>query len=96
VTKAIRLASDDDYRSRVAQAIQQRSYRIFDDKSVSFEWGRLLTRALQVRISDEEIRANVGFVPQARHEDEYMSKAMEDEQARWRRSVALGQKLNAQ
>ena len=96
VTKAIRLASDDDYRSRVAKAIQQRSDRIFDDKSVSFEWGRLLTRALQVRISDEEIRANVGFVPHARHQDEYMSKAIEDEQARWRRSVGLAQKINAQ
>ena len=96
VTKAIRMASDQDYRARVVHAIQQRRNRIFDDKMVSYEWARLLTRALHIRISDEELKLHVGFVSdEKRHQDEYISNEVEKEQARWKKNVVLGRILNS-
>ena len=85
VTKALRLASDLDYRARVVDAIRERSDRIFNDKMISVEWGKLLTRALDIRISDEELMLQVGFEPEARHQKAYISKMVEDEQFRWRK-----------
>jgi len=93
VTKALRLASDLDYRARVVDAIRKRSDRIFNDKMISVEWGKLLTRALDIRISDEELMLQVGFEPEARHQKAYISKMVEDEQFRWRKSVLLGEIL---
>jgi len=93
VTKALRLASDLDYRARVVDAIRERSDRIFNDKMISVEWGKLLTRALDIRISDEELMLQVGFEPEARHQEAYISKMVEDEQFRWRKSVLLGEIL---
>ena len=93
VTKALRLASDLDYRARVVDAIRERSDRIFNDKMISVEWGKLLTRALDIRISDEELMLQVGFEPEARHQKAYISKMVEDEQFRWRKSVLLGEIL---
>ena len=89
VTKAMRIASDDEYRSKVVHAIQQRSDWIFNEKMVSYEWGRLLTRALGVAISDDDLKSYVGFVPEERHQEAYISKAVEDEQVRWRNSVLI-------
>ncbi len=94
VTKAIRLASDDDYRARVARAIRVRADRIFNEKSVNYEWAKLLTRALGMRKSDDELKLLTGFVPEERHEEPYVSQAIEDEQLRWRRSVLLRNTLN--
>ena len=93
VTKALRLASDLDYRARVVDAIRERSDRIFNDKMISVEWGKLLTRALDIRISDEELMLQVGFEPEARHQEAYISKMVEDEQFRWRKGVLLGEIL---
>ena len=93
VTKALRLASDLDYRARVVDAIRERSDRIFNDKMISVEWGKLLTRALDIWISDEELMLQVGFEPEARHQEAYISKMVEDEQFRWRKSVLLGEIL---
>ena len=56
---------------------------------VSYEWGRLLTRALGVAISDDDLKSYVGFVPEERHQEAYISKAVEDEQVRWRNSVLI-------
>lgn len=89
VTKAMRLASDQDYRSKVVHAIQQRSDRIFNDKMISLEWSKLLTRALGVRISEQELISRIGFIAEERHRDSYISKLVEDEQLRWRKSVML-------
>jgi len=93
VTKALRLASDLDYRARVVDAIRERSDRIINDKMISVEWGKLLTRALDIRISDKELMLQVGFEPEARHQEAYISKMVEDEQFRWRKSVLLGEIL---
>jgi len=93
VTKAMRIASDKDYRSRVVNAIQERSDRIFNEKMISVEWGKFLTRALGLRVSEEEIRSHVGFLPEERHLEPYISKALEEEQKRWRKSVMLGRLL---
>ncbi|KAL9186029.1 hypothetical protein ACHAXT_005267 [Thalassiosira profunda] len=93
VAKAQRLASDRSYRTRVAAAISQRSDRIFDDRSVSVEWGKFLTRALEMRVSEEEIQAFVRFEPEERHLEPHVSKAMEDEQKRWRKSILLSDTL---
>ena len=80
VTKALRLASDLDYRARVVDAIRKRSDRIFNDKMISVEWGKLLTRALDIRISDKELILQVGFEPEARHQEAYIFNMVEDEQ----------------
>ena len=93
VTKAMRLASDKEYRTRVVSAIRERSDRIFDEKMISLEWGRLLTRSLEMRVSDSVLRSHIGFIPERRHRDAYISKAVEDEQTRWRKSVLLGDVL---
>ena len=95
VSKALRLASDTNYRTLVVDAIQQRSDRIFNEKMIGVEWGKLLTRALGIRMNEEEIRSQVGFVPEQRHYEAYLSKAVEDEQLRWRKSVMLGNILGA-
>ncbi len=95
VTKAMRLAYDQEYRSRVVSALRERSDRIFDEKMISFEWGRLLTRALSTRMSDSVLRSHIGFIPEQRHQDAYVSKAVEDEQTRWRKNVLLGDILGA-
>ena len=95
VSKALRLASDTNYRTLVVNAIQQRSDRIFNEKMIGVEWGKLLTRALGIRMNEEEIRSQVGFVPEQRHYEAYISKAVEDEQLRWRKSVMLGNILGA-
>ncbi|KAL3758952.1 hypothetical protein ACHAWU_003023 [Discostella pseudostelligera] len=95
VTKAMRMASDKEYRSRVVSAIRQRRDRIFNEKMISLEWGRLLTRALDIRMSDSVLRSHIGFIPQRRHQDAHISKAVEDEQTRWRKSVLLGDILGA-
>lgn len=95
VSKALRLASDTNYRTLVVNAIQQRSDRIFNEKMIGVEWGKLLTRALGIRMNEEEIRSQVGFVPEQRHYEAYLSKAVEDEQLRWRKSVMLGNILGA-
>ena len=94
VTKAIRLASDQDYRSRVVDAIRKQSERIFDEAMVSFEWGKLLTRALGIRISDDELMSIIGFLPEERHQEAYLSKMVEEEQLRWRKGVLLGSALS--
>lgn len=96
VTKAMKLASDHEYRSRVVRAIKMQSERIFDEVMVSFEWGRLLTRALGIRISDEELMSRIGFVPDERHQEAHVSKMVEDEQRRWRKSVLLSSMLSPQ
>ena len=95
VTKALRLASDQDYRSRVVHAIREQSDRTFDEKQISVEWGKLLTRAIGIRISEEELMSHIGFVPEDRHHEVYVSKMVEDEQLRWRNSVLLGNILGA-
>lgn len=95
VVKAIRLASDKDYRSRVINAIRIRSDRIFNEKMIALEWGRLLTRVLDIRMSDSVLRSHIGFIPERRHQDEYISKAVEHGQRRWRKSVLLGDILGA-
>ncbi|KAL7548716.1 hypothetical protein ACHAWF_011984 [Thalassiosira exigua] len=95
VTKALRLASDQDYRSGVVRSIRERKNRIFDERMVSVEWAKLLTRSLGIRISEEEIRSKIGFIPEERHQEDYISKAMEREQMRWKRSVLLSNTMHA-
>lgn len=89
VTKAVRLASDQEYRSMVANTIKKRGDRIFNDKMVAFEWGKLLTRALGIRINDEDLKTHIDFVPEERHQESWTSKAVEDEQTRWQKSAVL-------
>ena len=90
VTKAMRLAKDQDYHSRVASAIRLRSHRIFDEKSVIFEWARFLARALELRISNDQISDMIGFVPDERHRDDRVAEAVEVEQRRWLKSAMMG------
>ena len=90
VTKAVRLASDQEYRSMVANTIKKRGDRIFNDKMVAFEWGKLLTRALGIRINvDEDLKTHIDFVPEERHQESWTSKAVEVEQKRWQKSAVL-------
>ena len=85
--KAMRLASDLAYRSRVVHAIRERRHRMFGDKMIAVEWGLLLTRALGLPMREEQIRSYVGFVPESRHKNAYISRVFEDEQSRWIRGV---------
>ena len=91
VSKAQRLTSDVDFRKRVQAAIQQRSHRIFNNKSVSLEWGKFLTRALEIRMSDQELEHEIGFGDEDdKNYRSFSAKVMEHEQYRWRKSIMLG------
>eukprot|EP00984_Skeletonema_dohrnii_P011710 scaffold4693_cov113-Skeletonema_dohrnii-CCMP3373.AAC.3 len=90
VSKAMRLTSDLQFRSRVSAAIQQRSTRVFNNKSVSLEWAKFLTRALEQRISDQELDYEIGFGDEDRHYQSFSAKAIENDQQLWRESVMLG------
>jgi protein O-GlcNAc transferase len=90
VSKALRLTSDLQFRNRVSAAIQERSHRIFNNKSVSLEWGKFLTRALEQKISDQELEYEIGFGDEDRHYRSFSAKAIENDQHRWRKSVMLG------
>jgi hypothetical protein len=89
VSKAIRLASNENYRFRVSRAIQQRRTRIFDDNFIALEWGRLLTRALGINATEEDLLSKMRFQREVYHQDDYFAKKVNDEQLRWRRSVML-------
>jgi predicted O-linked N-acetylglucosamine transferase (SPINDLY family) len=89
VSKAIRLASNENYRFRVSRAIQQRRTRIFDDNFIALEWGRLLTRALGINATEEDLLSEMTFQREVYHQDDYFAKKVNDEQFRWRRSVVL-------
>ena len=89
VSKALRLTSDLQFRNRVSAAIQQRSPRVFNNKSVSLEWAKFLTRALEQRISNQELEYEIGFGDADRHYQSFSAKAIENDQHRWRESVML-------
>lgn len=89
VSKALRLASDHWYRSRVSHAIKERRHRVWDDKLVSFEWGKLLTRALGIRISEEELATSMNFQRESYQLESYIARKVEDEQRRWKKRVML-------
>lgn len=86
VSKVLRLGLDDEYRSRVANAIQQRKHRIYDDQETSFEWARFLTRALGVRVTDKDLARQMDYSPQSWQKAEFHSEIMLDQQRRWRRA----------
>ncbi|KAL7499347.1 LOW QUALITY PROTEIN: hypothetical protein ACHAWT_008262 [Skeletonema menzelii] len=90
VSKALRLTSDLQFRRQVSAAIQRHSHRIFDNKSVSLEWGKLLTRALEQRISDQELEYEIGLGDEDKHYRTFSSKAIENDQRSWRESIMLG------
>lgn len=90
VSKALRLTSDLQFRSKVSAAIQQHSHRIFDNKSVSLEWGKFLSRALEQRISDQELEYEIGFGSEDKHYQTFSSEAIENDQRSWRESVMFG------
>ena len=89
VSKAIRLASDESYRTRVRHAFQERRSRIFDDKFIALEWGKLLTRALGIKTSEEDLVSRMGFQREAYHQDDYFAAKVQEEQLRWKKSVML-------
>jgi predicted O-linked N-acetylglucosamine transferase (SPINDLY family) len=89
VAKAIRLASDESYRTRVSKTFQERRTRIFDDKFIALEWGKLLTRALNIRVSEEAILSQIHFSRKSYQQDDYFAKKVEEEQMRWSRNAML-------
>ncbi|KAL3787058.1 hypothetical protein HJC23_011742 [Cyclotella cryptica] len=94
VSKAIRLASDENYRFRVSQAFRERRKRIFDDKFIALEWGKLLTRALGVRVTEEDLISKMGYQRGDYQHEEYFAKKVKEEQSRWRQSVMLSDILS--
>lgn len=86
ISKVLRLGLDTEYRNRVANAIQLRKHRIYDDQETSFEWARFLTRALGVRITDEDLSRQMDYVPQSWQKAEFHSEIILDQQRRWRRA----------
>ena len=94
VSKAMRFTSDLQFRDRVSAAIQQRSQRIFNNKSVSLEWAKFLTRALEQKMSDQELEYEIGFGDEDRNYRSFSAKAIENDQQRWRKSVMLGHRSN--
>mmetsp|Transcript_25961 Transcript_25961/g.31411 ORF Transcript_25961/g.31411 Transcript_25961/m.31411 type:complete len:168 (-) Transcript_25961:281-784(-) len=87
VSKALRLGNDATYRDKVASAIKERSYRIWNDFQTSFEWARFLVRALGVSgVNDDELAIEMGYEPEAWQEDEATAKEIVKEQKRWRLS----------
>lgn len=89
VSKAIRLATDESYRTRVRQALQERRNHIFDDKFIALEWGKLLTRALGIKATEEDLVSRMGFQREPYHQDNYFAAKVQEEQFRWRQSVLL-------
>jgi hypothetical protein len=53
LTKALRLGTNNEYRSRVSTAIQRNKYRIYDYKTIGEEWTRFLIRALEIPLTIE-------------------------------------------
>ena len=90
VSKALRLTSDLQFRSQVSAAIQKQSHRIFNNKSVSLEWAKFLSRALEQRISDQELEYEIGFGDKDKHYRSFSAKTIEKDQRDWRESVMLG------
>ena len=76
VSKAVRLGTDGEYRTRVASAIRQRKHRIYDDAETSFEWARFLARATGVRVTPEELAL----------EEEFHRGVIRMQQKRWKRA----------
>lgn len=89
VTKAIRLASDESYRTRVKHAFQERRNRIFDDKFIALEWGKLLTRALHIKASEEDLLSRMNFTRELHQQEHYFAEKVQEEQFRWEKSVRL-------
>ena len=89
VAKALRLASDENYRARVRHAFQERRTRIFQDESIALEWGKLLTRALGVKATEEDLLSRMGIQRKLHQQDDYFAKKVVAEQSRWRQSVLL-------
>ncbi len=85
VSKAIRLGTDPQYRSRVSSAINQRKDRIYDDRETSFEWSLFLTRVLGVSISREELALEMNYSPALWQTESFHQKVTRSQQARWRR-----------
>ncbi len=92
VSKALRLTSDVQFRSQVSAAIQKHSHRIFSNKSVSLEWAKFLSRALEQRISDQELEYEIGFGEEDKHYRSFTAKAIEKDQRDWRESIMLGRR----
>jgi len=92
VSKALRLTSDQQFRNQVIAAIQKTKNRIFNNKSVSLEWAKFLSRALEQRISDQELEYEIGFGEGDKHYRSFTAKAIEKDQRDWRESVMLGRR----
>jgi predicted O-linked N-acetylglucosamine transferase (SPINDLY family) len=89
VAKAVRLASDESYRTRVSNAFRERRTRIFDDKFIALEWGKLLTRALGINASEEALLSQISFSRKSYQQDDYFAKKIEEEQMRWSQNAVL-------
>ena len=91
VSKALRLASDENYRTRVKHAFQKRRSRIFHDESIALEWGKLLTRALGVKATEEDLIARIGIQREVHRQGDYFAKKVLEEQSRWRQSYIFSE-----
>ena len=94
VSKALRLTSDHQFRRRVSASIQKHAHRIFSNKSVSLNWAKFMTRALELRMSDHELEYEIGMSEKDKHYRSFSAKALENNQRRWSNSVMLGHRPN--
>jgi len=86
VSKVLRLGKDVNYRDKVSNAILARNERIFDDKQVSFEWARFLTRAVGMVLDEKTLAIDMAYTPNAWQKNEFVEHETCREQRRWKRS----------
>ena len=86
VSKVLRLGQDKSYREKVSNAILSRKERLSDDKQVSFEWARFLTRAVGVGISEKTLAKYMGYAPDFWQENNFLEHEICREQRRWKKS----------
>ena len=83
VEKAVRLGTDLQYREQVSNGIRARSVRIADEKEVSFEWARFLTRVLRIPIPEKELETMMNFTRTDWQSLDFQTNIMLDQQNQW-------------
>ena len=84
VEKAVRLGTDLQYREKVASGIRARSARIPDEREVSFEWARFLTRILRIPIQVGELEKVMNFTRTDWQSLDFQTNIMLDQQNQWK------------
>lgn len=83
VKKAVRLGTDLQYREKVSNGIRARSARITDEKEVSFEWARFLTRVLRIPVPDRKLEKMMNFTRTDWQSVDFQTNVMLEQQDQW-------------